>query len=144
MPDIFQQLIKHEGVRLKPYRDSVGKLTIGVGRNLEDKGISKKEAEMLLVNDVQDIIKQLNKHEWFKKLDHIRRKVIIDMAFNLGVHGLLQFKNMIQAIEDEDYQLAAKEMIDSKWYRQHQRWGSLRAKRLVKMMKTGEDYEEVD
>lgn len=144
MTDIFQQLIKHEGVRLKPYRDKVGKLTIGVGRNLEDKGISKKEAEMMLVNDVQDIIKQLNQYDWFNKLDHIRRKVIIDMAFNLGVNGLLQFKNMIQAIKDDDYQLAGEEMIDSKWYRQHQRWGSLRAKRLVKMMKTGEDYEGVN
>lgn len=138
MKSIEEQLILHEGLRLKPYRCPAGKLTIGVGRNLEDKGLSEKEALFLLRNDIAEATERLEKLGWFKALDPVRRKVIVDMAFNLGMSGLLSFKHMIQALNCYDYNTAADEMVDSLWYRQVGK----RAERLVKMMRTGEDYTD--
>ena len=138
MKSIEEQLILHEGLRLKPYRCTAGKLTIGVGRNLEDKGLSKEEALFLLRNDIREITEQLERLGWYRALDPIRQKVIIDMAFNLGLSGLLSFKRMIQALNCYDYNTAADEMVNSLWYRQVGK----RAERLVKMMRTGEDYTD--
>lgn len=136
MNNIYEQLIMHEGMKLEPYEDTVGKLTIGVGRNLEDKGITEEEAKELLKNDVLEITKKLERYDWFYKLDRVRQKVIIDMAFNLGINGLLSFKNMIAAINKEDYEKASEEMINSKWATQVK----TRADRLARMMKSGKDY----
>lgn len=138
MKSIEEQLILHEGIRLKPYRCTAGKLTIGVGRNLDDKGISELEALYLLWNDIRDVMEQLEKYEWYTKLDPIRQKVMIDMAYNLGVTGLLKFRKMIAAIELGDYGAAADQMVDSKWARQVK----TRAERLADMMRTGEDYRD--
>jgi len=134
---IIEQLELHEGIRLKPYKDTVGKLTIGIGRNLDDVGLSKAEAYYLAQNDIRRRINRLEKFEWYRNLDEIRKKVIIDMAFNLGMGGLLSFKNMIKAIKLNDFPTAAAEMLNSKWANQV----GVRAKRLSKMMKTGQDYE---
>lgn len=134
---IIEQLELHEGIRLKPYKDTVGKLTIGIGRNLDDVGLSKAEAYYLAQNDIRRRINRLEKFEWYRNLDEIRKKVIIDMAFNLGMGGLLSFKNMIKAIKLNDFPTAAAEMLNSKWANQV----GIRAKRLSKMMETGQDYE---
>ncbi len=136
MPDIYDQLILHEGLKLKPYRCTAGKLTIGVGRNLEDKGISRDEALMMLKNDVEEVEKALSTYTWFKSLDEIRQKVLIDMAYNLGVGGLMQFKRMIASIEKGDYKSATSEMMNSKWAKQVGK----RSDRLATMMRTGRDY----
>ena len=138
MKSIEEQLILHEGLKLKPYRCPAGYLTIGVGRNLETKGLSKEEALFLLRNDIREVTKQLEQYPWFTKLDPVRQKVLIDMAFNLGVTGLLSFKRMIAALERGDYETAANEMLDSLWYQQVGK----RAERLVEMMRTGEDYTD--
>lgn len=136
MKSIEEQLVLHEGLRLKPYRDTVGKLTIGVGRNLDDVGITRAEALLLLANDIEAVTGQLEKYGWYKLLDPVRQKVIVDMAFNLGLAGLLKFQKMIAAIGCMDYEGAAEEMLDSRWARQVGR----RAQRLAEMMRTGEDY----
>lgn len=135
---IEEQLILHEGLRLKPYKCPAGYLTIGVGRNLETKGISREEALFLLRNDIKEIERALSKYDWYTKLDPIRQKVLIDMCFNLGLAGLLQFKRMIAALAAGDYKRAADEMVDSAWYHQV----GTRARRLVEMMRTGEDYTD--
>ena len=137
MKSLEEQLILHEGMRLKPYRCTAGKLTIGVGRNLDDKGISELEALYLLWGDMQEVMEALDGHDWYRGLDPIRKKVIIDMAFNLGLGGLLQFKKMIAAIELSDYEEAAKQMLSSRWATQV----GLRSMRLAEMMRTGKDYE---
>jgi len=134
---IEEQLELHEGLRLKPYEDTVGKLTIGIGRNLDDKGISKNEAKYMLKNDIEETRKRLMLNGWFRKLDSIRQKVIIDMSFNLGYYGLMSFKKMIKAIKNSDYKKASEEMLNSKWANQV----GNRADRLAKMMGTGEDYD---
>jgi len=132
------QLILHEGLKLRMYQCPAGYWTIGVGRNLETKGLSRDEALYLLRNDIREITEQLERLGWYRALDPIRQKVIIDMAFNLGLSGLLSFKHMIQALNCYDYNTAADEMVDSLWYRQVGK----RAERLVKMMRTGEDYTD--
>ena len=138
LKSIEEQLILHEGIRLKPYRCKAGKLTIGVGRNLEDKGLSKQEALFLLRQDIAEFTDALQAHTWFLRLDQVRKKVLIDMAFNLGLAGLFGFKNMITYLEIGDYERASEEMVNSRWYGQV----GDRGKRLVKMMVTGEDYKK--
>jgi lysozyme len=128
------QLIRHEGMRLRPYRDTVGKMTIGVGRNLDDRGITEAEALFLLDNDIDIAITELQaRFPWFDELSEIRQRVLIDMAFNLGITKLLGFKRTLAAIKRGDYVAAAAGMMASKWATQVKR----RAHRLAAMMREG-------
>jgi lysozyme len=136
MHSIMEQLIMHEGLKLRPYKCSAGKLTIGIGRNLVDRGITREEAIYLAKNDIQGIKQALVLNHWYATLDPIRQKVIIDMAFNIGINGLLKFEKMILAIERRDFVKAADEMLDSLWAKQV----GERAKRLAEMMMEGIDY----
>ena len=133
---LWEQLVHHEGLRLKPYRCSAGKLTIGVGRNLDDVGLTEEEALLLLGNDISRVITELDQNiPAFSSLDEIRKRVLVDMGFNLGISRLLKFRRMLAALEAGDWSQAAVEMMDSRWARQV---GS-RAERLKLMMETGED-----
>ena len=129
------ELIKlHEGLRLKPYHCTSNKLTIGYGRNLEDRGISDKEAEFLLSNDITQVTIELErKLSCMFSLNEVRRAVLIDMAFNMGVTGLLKFRKTLSCIEAGEYEEAAMEMLDSRWANQVGR----RSIRLAEMMRTG-------
>lgn len=119
MSNLIEQLKRHEGLRLKPYYCTAGKLTIGYGRNLEDKGISENEAELMLSSDIHEVQDDLSKRlPVYSKLNQARKDALVNMAFNLGVSGLLKFKKMIAALDDEDFNLASKEMVDSKWAHQ--------------------------
>lgn len=123
-----------EGLRLKPYHCTADKLTIGYGRNLEDRGISENEAEVLLANDVSEIHEDLSEiYDFFNTLTPTRQAVLISMAFNLGLNGLNKFRKMIKAIEDNDYAEAASQMLDSRWANQVGK----RAQRLSRLMVTG-------
>jgi lysozyme len=130
-----QQLILHEGLKLYPYADTVGKLTIGVGRNLTDNGISHVEALFLLDNDIElrAVADLMREAPWVAELDPVRQAVVIDMCFNLGWPRLSQFRNTLAAIQRGDWVLAAEGMRASLWAKQV---GS-RAVRLRKMMLTG-------
>jgi len=134
MKEINKMLEKHEGLKLHPYKCTAGKLTIGFGRNLEDKGISLQEARAMLDNDIAYFELKLSEKEWFKKADRVRKDVLIDMAYNLGFKGLISFHNMIGALSSKDYHRAAREMLDSKWAKQVKG----RAITLAEMMRTGE------
>lgn len=116
--DIYEQLRRDEGVRLKPYTDTVGKLTIGVGRNLTDDGITEAEAAALLVNDVGSVVAQLSPLAWWAALDEIRQWAIVNMAFNLGVPRLLHFPSMIHFLSLKDFESAANAALDSDWARE--------------------------
>lgn len=128
------QLERHEGLRLKPYLDTVGKLTVGYGRNLEDVGISRDEADFMLDNDIDQVERQLDTVDEYRDLDPVRQTVIANMAFNLGFAGLMGFKNMWEAIGRRDWNSASKEMMQSKWARQV----GVRAVELSEIMRTGE------
>ena len=132
---LSEQLKVHEGLRLKPYKDTVGKWTIGIGRNLEDKGITEQEALFMLNNDVDYFHDKIKKEiNWFWALDDVRQNVLVNMAFNLGVSGLLTFKNTLSLISFNRYEEAAEEMLNSKWARQV----GYRAEELAEQMRTGE------
>src|SRR5438093_1522067 len=93
-------LVKHEGLRLKPYADTAGKLTIGVGRNLTDAGITDCEARLLLDNDINEAVRLCTSRiGCFGSLDDTRQHVLLDMCFNLGVGGLMKFTKMLAAVE---------------------------------------------
>jgi lysozyme len=117
-------LKRHEGLRLKPYRDTVGKLTIGIGRNLDDVGISEHEAEVLLGNDVNRAIIDCRKmFSNFKQLSSVRKEVLINMMFNMGYSTFSKFKHLKEAVENEQWKKAGYEMLNSKWYEQVGRRG---------------------
>lgn len=127
-------LIEHEGLRLKPYKDTVGKITIGIGRNLTDNGISEAEAMMMLDNDIQVAIASLRRNlPWFDKLDPSRQLVLGNMCYNMGWPKLSAFKQTLNFIQNGSYELAAGAMLDSLWARQV----GDRARDLADIMKTG-------
>jgi lysozyme len=131
---LAEQLKKHEGLRLKPYTDTVGKLTLGVGRNLEDKGITEQEALFMLNNDVDYFYNKLRSSiGWFWALNDARQNVLVNMAFNLGVGGLLSFKKTLALIGEAKFEKAASEMLNSKWAKQV----GYRAEELAEQMRTG-------
>ena len=128
-------LISHEKYAQFPYTDSTGHLTIGIGRNLADRGISQPEAIYLLDEDISYFTSKLSSYlNFFNKLSENRQVALIDMCFNLGVQGFLNFKGMVMALESHDYERAAKEMLDSKWASQV----GERAVKLAKIMRTNE------
>ena len=152
----IEELIKHEGLKLQVYKDTLGIDTIGIGRNLEDRGITKEELEALDIptidhvyeygiteadavylatNDVQIVEEELVRaHPCVDRLDSVRQLILIDMAFNMGVPRLCKFKNMWAAVHNEDYPTAAKEMLDSRWAKQVKG----RATKLANAMHNGE------
>lgn len=133
--DIYQQLERDEGYKRFPYRDTVGKLTVGIGRNLDDVGISKEEAYLLLENDLQRTMAGLRQAlPWFDRLSIARQGVLVNMAFNMGVGGLLKFEKMLAALEKRDYEETAREMLDSVWAGQV----SNRARRLAEQIRKDE------
>ena len=129
------QLIDHEGLELKPYHCTADKLTIGGGRNIQDRGITEDEARYLLKNDIKIVEDELlTRQPVVAGLDSVRQRVLVDMGFNLGLPILMKFQNMWAAIEDEDYHEAARQMMDSRWASQVGR----RAECLAQAMSSGE------
>jgi len=118
MLSIKEWIKKHEGLSLNIYRDSVDKITVGVGRNLSDNGISSEEADFLLDNDIQRCIKELLPFSWFLDQPQPVKNALVNMCFNLGITRLLKFKKMIAALEVDDYDRAAIEALDSRWAKQ--------------------------
>ncbi len=119
--EFAKKLIKnHEGLRLKPYRCTAGKLTIGYGRNLDDRGISAHEANELFENDLIDAEIALGNIfglEIFKESEG-RVAALLSMAFNLGEAGLQKFKLMNAAVKRRDWIAAAEEAKKSLWFSQ--------------------------
>lgn len=132
---LLDQLKRDEGLRLTPYKDSVGKVTIGYGRNLDDVGISQYEAELLLQHDLINASQVLRENlPWTEGLDEVRRAVLVNMSFNMGIHGLMGFKNTLALVQSGDYDRAAEQMMQSKWAAQV----GPRAHRLAVQMRSGE------
>ena len=132
-----EMLLRHEGLRLQPYKDSEGYLTIGVGRLIDpekDGGITHDEAIYLMRNDIDRKAAELGERfPIVRDMDSTRYYILVNMAFNLGISGLAGFKKMWRAIHERDYQKAAEEMLDSKWATQVGK----RAQELALLMKFG-------
>ena len=139
--NLLNQLRRHEGLRLDPYKCSEGYLTIGYGRNIETNGISDAEAEFMLLNDLVACESELNDEGWYNQLDEVRRAVVLNMSFNLGKPKLMQFKKFIGALSDDDYETASKEMVTGSDGVSPSKWASQvgsRAYELADQMRTGQ------
>lgn len=108
-------IARHEGLALKPYRDTLGHLTIGRGRCLTTRGITIAEADYLFNNDLDGVLADLARLDWWARIDPVRQIALADMAFNMGAHGLQAFQRMIVALQNQMWGAAAGELIDSKW-----------------------------
>ena len=129
----LQDLRVDEGLRLRPYRDTLGVLTIGYGINL-DRGISRAEAEMLLEHRAVERLGELSHAiPWFATLDPVRQRVLLNMSYQLGVAGLLKFRRTLESIRLGEYDDAAQEMLQSRWAQQTPN----RVQRLARWMQTG-------
>lgn len=129
-----KEIMFDEGLKLKPYLCSEGKLTIGIGRNLESVGITKAEAFYLLNNDIERVELDLDRSfTWWRNMSERRQRALANMCFNLGLPTLLGFKKTLSAMERGDFETAANEALDSKWAKQVKD----RALRISKMIKEG-------
>lgn len=136
--DLKTQLRREEGAESCAYQDSLGYWTIGVGRLIDSRkggGLSNDEIDLLLDNDIkrnyEAVLKAL---PWVDKLSDARQAVLIEMAFQMGLKGLLQFQRMLGSVEDGQYVEAAAEMVKSRWAMQT----PARAYRLASQIETGE------
>lgn len=132
--NLNDQLVRDEALRLKPYKDSVGKITIGVGRNLTDVGISISEAYTLLQNDIGNAAAALaSTFPWTNDLDDVRKAALQNMVFNMGIAGLAGFRDFLAKMQAHDFAGAAAAMLESRWATQV----GDRADRLSKQIETG-------
>ena len=114
---LLRLLTRHEGRRAFPYLDTAGKLTIGVGRNLTDRGLSAAEIDLLLANDIalaRAACRRLY-GDGFDGASMARRHALVSMAFNLGQTRLAGFKRLRAAVLAGDWDRAAAEALDSRW-----------------------------
>ena len=141
MSKLLDMLIKHEGSEKYAYFCTSGKLTIGVGRNIDPEGglgLSQKEITYLLQNDVDRVEQELvNCIPWVEHIEWQRMDALVNICFNLGLPRFLKFKKALAAAEDQDWELCADEFMDSKWASQV----GQRAVELTTLIRTGE-YEE--
>lgn len=132
--ELVERVKKHEGFSSKPYKCPAGKLTIGFGRNIEDNGITKDEAEYLLINDVASARDELQKTiPWVDTMSIRRQYVLVEMVFNMGIAKFKQFKKMIEYCRTGDYDKAAEQALDSAWHKQVGK----RAEVLAQVLKEG-------
>lgn len=131
-------LYKHEGFIPHAYRDSEGYLTIGIGTLIDERlggGITREEAEMLAQNRMHQYEDGLDRYlPWWRSLDTIRQVALLDMAYNLGVQGLLKFQRMLDALQQGEYARAGQEAMNSRWAQQV----GYRAEEIREMLETGE------
>lgn len=133
MKNLKDWIKHHEALRLQLYLDTVGKQTIGWGRNIEDNGISKEEADFMFDNDFARCQRELAPYPWYVNQPKNVQDALMNMCFNLGIGRLLGFKKMIMALTAKDYTKAAIEALDSKWAKQV----GQRAKDVALMIRQG-------
>ena len=133
------QLRFHEGVKNQVYKDHLGIETIGVGRNLKDRGLSDEEVDMLLADDIAIVEEELDKQlPWWRDLSEVRQRAIADLVFNMGMPRLHGFVKTLDALQRRDYQTAADELLNSKYANQV----GARAIRIAEMIRSGLDSED--
>ena len=129
-----EMLIRQEGKRKFAYECTAGKISIGIGRNLEDRGLSDDEIMFMLRNDIEISSTELSKNfDWFSSLNQARQDALISMHFNIGLGKLLQFEKTLKHLEDSNFNAASEEMLCSKWADQVGK----RAIELSLMIRTG-------
>jgi len=121
MDELTAKIINHEGKSKSVYQDSLGYWTIGIGRLCDKRfnaGLSDDEMLYLLNNDISASKSELDPFKWFSNLDDVRKGVMIELNFNIGLAHLLEFKTMISHLNNEDYLNASLAMLNSLWAKQ--------------------------
>jgi lysozyme len=133
----YGQLLLHEGLRLLPYTDTRGNITIGVGRNLRSHGISYAESHTLLVNDAASAEAACTRviPTW-SLLSGVRQRVLADMYFNMG-NRLLTLTDFLRFVGEQRWTEAAADMLTTDWAKEVK---AGRADRLATMLRTDTDY----
>lgn len=136
--ELTRQLRGDEGDKATVYKDHLGFWTIGIGRLVDPRkpgaGLKPHERAYLLQNDIDERIEELTRRlPWFQNLDDARRGVLLNMAFQMGVEGLLGFERTLSLVRDGKYDLAANAMQQSKWATQT----PARAARMAEQMRSG-------
>jgi len=116
--ELMNMVARHEGFRARPYRDSRGYITVGYGFCLDTWPLSEAEAEVILDMRLRDVIHELSEQPWWETLTDRQQRALVDMAYNIGIGGVLSFHEMIAAIEARDWDRAAAAMLNSQWARQ--------------------------
>tara|TARA_E500000178_G_scaffold344223_1_gene392105 strand:- start:243 stop:692 length:450 start_codon:yes stop_codon:yes gene_type:complete len=137
---ILDHIKEYEGYSNVLYKCTSNKWTIGYGRNLQDVGISKDEAEYMLNNDVDIAIQELEDNFDLWNLPEAAQIVLVDMCYNLGLTKLLEFKLMLKAIQDDDWQEAAHQLMSSKYASQVKRRARFNAALLLSCEQDDSDH----
>lgn len=133
---LHADLVRDEGLKAKPYVDTVGKVTIGIGYNLTDRGLPLDIIETLFDRCVVEVESDLDRAlPWWRQEDDVRQRVLVNLAYNMGISRLLAFHDTLAAWKACDYPGAADRLMASRWYRQV----GHRGPRLVAMLRTGQD-----
>lgn len=133
---LIADLERDEGFRAQPYRDPEGNWTAGIGWNLSARPLTEDQARVLCGMQTDDIAAQVGSIiKWFGDLDDVRSRAILNMAFNMGVHGLTDFIGMLGAMKDQRWDAAADAALNSEWAKQVPN----RANRIAQMIRTGVD-----
>ena len=139
---LTEMLTAHEGSKSHAYKCTAGKITVGVGRNIDPEGglgLSEEEITYLLSNDIERVEEELSKSlPWLLELDCVRIDALVDMCFNLGLPRFLKFVKALDALEAGDYEMSADEFMDSRWATQV----GYRAYEVTEMIRTGVYQEE--
>jgi lysozyme len=134
---LVAELIRDEGIIPHAYQDHLGYWTIGIGRLIDKRkggGIAEHEAAYLLLNDIAKVQNQLDVNlPWWRELDPVRQRALTNMAFQLGISGLLKFRNSLAAIKAGEWERAAANLKLSLWARQT----PTRAGRVIEMFRAG-------
>ncbi len=133
---LAERIKAHEGLRLKPYTDSLGRITIGYGRCLDTRGISRDEADTMFNRDMVEAASNANLivgAKTWRGIGETRQEILTEMVYQLGAGGVDGFRNMIAALRDRNYERAADEMLDSRWHDQT----PARAEELAALMREG-------
>jgi lysozyme len=134
---IEELLIKEEGFVPHAYLDTEGYWTIGYGQLIDERkggGISRRAAHFMLCEKTDAIREAFDERiPWWRDLNEDRQTILLAMAYQMGVGGLMLFRNTLRAIQEGDYKKAAQGMMASKWARQTPG----RAKRMATAMKEG-------
>jgi lysozyme len=112
------RLIKDEALRLKPYLDTVGRITAGIGRNLSAKGVGQAACDMWFAEDVAEALSGAEAYPWFTGLDQSRRQVVVCMIFNMGAEAFDEFDGTHDALAAHNWQSASDHMLATKWAQQ--------------------------
>lgn len=130
-----ETIIRHEGARLDMYQDTLGIWTVGVGHNIQEKGISQAVMELMLEEDLAEAVSELKRSvSFFSKMPEQVQEALVNLAFNMGIPRLMQFKKTLAYLRDGNFEAAADELLDSRYAEQVGR----RADEVADMIRTAE------